>query len=146
MRIKLPHDLSEDDRRALMQDLRASVEINKVEYRNGSLIIEHSDEDRTLTLVGEQLSRFFPGFQRLSDEFDARMAKAAADPWINKSLPLGFVGLAVYTAIRDGAILAGESAFALAYIAFDIYWKFQQEKVIRKIEQGMSRSQKAEAN
>jgi hypothetical protein len=146
MRIKLPHDLSEDDRRALMQDLRASVEINKVEYRNGSLIIEHSDEDRTLTLVGEQLSRFFPGFQRLSDEFDARMAKAAADPWINKSLSLGFVGLAVYTAIRDGAILAGESAFALAYIAFDIYWKFQQEKVIRKIEQGMSRSQKAEAN
>ncbi|HEY9681570.1 MAG TPA: hypothetical protein V6C86_08310 [Oculatellaceae cyanobacterium] len=47
-----------------------------------------------------------------------------------------------YTAVAEGAVLAGESAFALAYVAFDIYWKFQQENVIRKIETGLSQKQK----
>lgn len=37
--------------------------------------------------------------------------------------------------------MAGESAFAIVYIAFDLYWKFQQENVTRKIQQGMSKQQ-----
>ncbi len=44
--------------------------------------------------------------------------------------------------MRTGAVLAGEGPFALGYVAFALYWKFQQENVVRKIEKGMSEKQK----
>jgi hypothetical protein len=97
-----------------------------------------------LTVVGSALNKVFPEFERWSDDVDAEIAKYVCDPWVNKSVPFAFLGLAFYRGIMDGAILAGESAFALAYIAFDVYWKFQQENVIRKIEKGLSQNQKSE--
>jgi hypothetical protein len=97
-----------------------------------------------LTNLGTYLSKKFPEFERWSDEVDSEIAKAVSDPWINKSVPLAFLGLALYRAVLDGAFLAGESAFALAYVAFDIYWKFQQENVIHKIETGLSRRDRSD--
>jgi 3-methyladenine DNA glycosylase Tag len=41
------------------------------------------DEDIT-TVFGKTMSRFFPDFERASDQFDSQIAKAAADPWANK--------------------------------------------------------------
>jgi hypothetical protein len=114
-----------------------------VTRRGYSVIVEHTDEKHTFTALGKALSNVFPDFERWSDSMDESIAKVVADPWVNKIIPAGFLGLAVYTGIRNGAVLAGESAFALAYVAFDLYWKFQQENVIHKIEEGLSQKDKA---
>ncbi len=142
IRIKLPKSLDDSQMKFLIQDLKMSPEVKKVSFNRSSLVIEHNDDEKTLTAAGEALDRVFPGFTRWSDGVDTEIAKAVADPWVNKILPLGFFGVAVYTGIQNGAILAGESAFALAYVAFDLYWKFQQENVIRKIEKGLSAKDK----
>lgn len=144
IRIQLPDDMDRPDRDRLVADLKTSPEVSKVTLRGSSLIIEHDDGSGAVTFIGRTMHRVFPGFERWSNEVDVEMAKYASDPWINKTVPFGFLGLALYRGLRDGAFLAGESAFALAYIAFDIYWKFQQENVIRKIEQGLSKAEKAE--
>ena len=34
--------------------------------------------------------------------------------------------------------------FALGYVAFYLYWKFQQENVMRKVEKGLSAKNKAQ--
>jgi hypothetical protein len=93
------------------------------------------------TRLTKALDKIFPEFDRWSNNLDAQIAEATSDPWVNKFVPLGFLGLAVFTGISNGAVLAGESAFALGYVAFDLYWKFQQENVVRKIEQGLSKQQ-----
>jgi hypothetical protein len=142
IRIKLPQALTEGESRDLVQDLKASPEVKKVTVRGTSVIIEHVDDHQAMTALGSQLSKRFPEFERWSDEVDAEIAKAVADPWINKSIPIFFFGLAAFTAITEGTFLAGESAFALAYIGFDIYWKFQQENVIRKIEMVLSKPER----
>lgn len=143
MRIKLPQALKPDDAKALLQDLQVSPHISKATLNGTSLIIEHSDDEETVIHSGNVLSKMFPGLERWSNTFDAEVSKIVADPWVNKTIPLGFIGLAVYAFIRDGALMAGESAFAMGYIAFDVYWKFQQENVIRKIEKGMSKQAQA---
>jgi hypothetical protein len=140
VRIKLPDNLSAEEEKTLIQDLKVSPDVSKVTVRGTSLIIEHAQDDVALTDVGSYLNKLFPEFEHWSDDFDAELAKSTADPWINKGVPLAFIGIAVYRGLKDGAFLAGESAFALAYIAFDIYWKFQQENVIRKIEKGLSKN------
>jgi hypothetical protein len=142
IRLKLDSQLKKEDAEALIRDLKVSPEISKVTYRGSSLIIEHADDTDTNTAVGKVLSSVFPGFEDWSNEVDETIAKVTADPWINKMVPLGFLGLAVYTGMRSGAVLAGESAFALGYVAFDLYWKFQQENVVRKIEKGLSEKQR----
>ncbi|HEY9757596.1 MAG TPA: hypothetical protein V6C97_20675 [Oculatellaceae cyanobacterium] len=144
MRLKLPRELSEKERSELLQDLKLSPEVRAATIRGTFLIIEHHESGEALSALGERLNRLFPDFIHWSNVVDSEIAKAVADPWINKTLPLFFLGLAGYTAIAEGAVLAGESAFALAYVAFDIYWKFQQENVIRKIETGLSQKQKEE--
>jgi hypothetical protein len=138
IRIKLPSALGDPQIKALVQDLKLSPEVKKVSVSGLSLIIEHDDDEKTLTAAGEALSKIFPNFARWSDEVDTEIAKAVADPWVNKIVPLGLFGIAIFTGVQNGAILAGESAFALGYVAFDLYWKFQQENVIRKIEKGLS--------
>jgi hypothetical protein len=144
IRIKLPGELPQKHLQELLRDLQVSPEVRSATLRGSSLIIEHNETGETLTALDSQLSRMFPEFVDWSTLVDSEIAKAVADPWINKSLPLLFLGLAGYTAITEGAVLAGESAFALAYVAFDLYWKFQQENVIRKIETGLSQKQKEE--
>lgn len=141
VRVQLPKRLSKEQTDALVHDLKTSPEVRKVTLRGSSLIIEHSEGEDTMTFAGDALTKIFPNFERWSDEFDASIAKHAADPGINKTLPFVFLGLAAFRLVRDGALLAGESSFALAYIAFDLYWKFQQENVMHKIEQGMSQRQ-----
>jgi hypothetical protein len=121
-----------------------SPDVRNVTLRGSSLIIEHNSNDRVLTNLGSYLSKRFPDFERWSDEVDSEIAKAVSDPWINKSVPFAFLGVAIYRALIDGAFLAGESAFALTYVAFDLYWKFQQENVIHKIETGLSRRERTE--
>src|SRR5579885_726735 len=138
IRILLPESLSEEESDLLLKDLKLSPKVNKVTMRGSSLIVEHYDECEALTTIGRALNRMFPDFPGWSDEFDATFDKYAADPWVNKMVPLSFLSLALYRGVRDGAFLAGESAFALAYIAFDLYWKFQQENLMRKLKHGMS--------
>lgn len=138
IRLKLSGIASPKEIDQLIEDLKVSPEISKVTLRGSSLIIEHSTEDGPTTELGKQLNKLFPGFQHFSDDFDDQMSKTASDPWMNKMIPLGFLGLAVYTGISNGAVLAGESAFALGYVAFDLYWKFQQENVTRKIQKGLA--------
>lgn len=142
IRIALPQGLQDRDAKTLINDLKLSPQVTKVTLRGSSLIIEHADDEKVLGHTEDVLRKLFPGFERWSDEFDAELAKYTANPWVNKTLPLGFLGLAIYTGLRNGAVLAGESAFALAYVAFDLYWKFQQENVIRKIETGLSQHDK----
>jgi hypothetical protein len=144
-RIRLRLDSIPDpkQKQALIEDLKTSPGVAKVDLRGSSLIIEHVDDDDTSTALGKALNKVFPGFEPWSDSFDAKVAKFGADPWMNKLIPLAFLGVAAYTGITTGAVLAGESAFALGYVAFDLYWKFQQENVVRKIEQGLSQSEKS---
>jgi hypothetical protein len=139
LRIKLLSTLKEQDMQSLLRDLKVSPDVKKATLTRSSLVIEHNDNDQTMTEIGSRLSQIFPDFEPWSTHIDMEMGKYAADPWINKTIPAGLLSLALYRGIKEGAFLAGESAFALAYIAFDIYWKFQQENVIRKIEQGLSR-------
>ena len=140
VRIKLPQELGAQEEKSLLQDLKVSPEVSKVTLRGTSLIIEHNQNDFALTPVGSYLNKHFPDFEKWSNEFDSEVAKSVSDPWVNKGVPFAFLGLALFRALEEGAFLAGESAFALAYIAFDLYWKFQQENVIRKIEKGLSKS------
>jgi hypothetical protein len=142
IRIKMPATLGDKQMKALVEDLKLSPEVKKVSVSGSSLIIEHNDDEKTLTAAGEALNKIFPNFARWSDEVDEEIAKAVADPWVNKMVPLGLFGIAIFTGVQNGAILAGESAFALGYVAFDLYWKFQQENVIRRIESGLSAKDK----
>jgi hypothetical protein len=142
IRLKLDKGVSKDSIDALIKDLKVSPEISRVTCRGTSLIIEHANNENTNTLIGKTLNTVFPGFEDWSNEVDETIAKVTSDPWVNKMVPFGFLGLAVFTGITNGAVLAGESAFALGYVAFDLYWKFQQENVVRKIEQGLSAQQK----
>ena len=144
LRLRLMDSLDKSQKDLLLQDLKVSPEVSKVTIRGHYLIIEHADDGDVTTAFGKAMNKLFPDFERAADEFDGQMAKAAADPWTNKLLPTGILGLAIYTGMRSGAILAGESAFALAYVAFDLYWKFQQENVIRKMERGLSAKNKSD--
>ena len=141
VRLKLDARLTKEAAETLINDLKVSPDVSNVTLRGTSLIIEHSDDDHSGTAVGQALDKLFPNFDRWSNDLDAKIAEATSDPWVNKFVPLGFLGLAVFTGINNGAVLAGESAFALGYVAFDLYWKFQQENVVRKIEQGLSKQQ-----
>ncbi|HEY9773504.1 MAG TPA: hypothetical protein V6C81_06815 [Planktothrix sp.] len=140
IRIRMTEALSDAEAKGLVQDLKVSPEVKKVTIRGTSLIIEHIDDHQAVTKLGSHLSKQFPEFERWSDEVDAEIAKAVGDPWVNKSIPFFFLGFAAFKALTEGALFAGESAFALAYVGFDIYWKFQQENVVRKIEMGLSKS------
>jgi len=142
IRFSLPKELNQKETKTLLQDLKSSPEITKATLRGKFLIIEHSGDGESMTSMGAHLNKLFPEFERWSDELDAELAKAVADPWVNKTIPMAILGLALYRCLRDGALLAGESAFALAYVAFDLYWKFQQENVIRKIESGLSQRER----
>jgi hypothetical protein len=144
MRVQLPAKFTATQVRALLTDLESSPDVEKAVVRGSYLIVEHADNQDTFTALGKAMSRVFPDFERWADECDANIAKAVADPWVNKSVPLGFLGLAIYVGMRNGALLAGESAFALGYVAFDLYWKFQQENVVKKIEAGLRDKQKAD--
>jgi hypothetical protein len=144
IRLRLQDKLNKTQTDALIQDLKVSPEVSKVTVRGSYVIIEHCDDSDVITGFGQAMSRLFPDFERSSDQFDSQLAKAVGDPWLNKLIPAGFLGLAVYTGLANGAILAGESAFALGYVAFDLYWKFQQENVIRKMEQGLSQKNKVD--
>jgi hypothetical protein len=141
IRLKLDTRLTKEAAETLINDLKVSPDVSNVTLRGTSLIIEHSDDDHSGTAIGRALDKLFPEFDRWSNNLDAQIAEATSDPWVNKFVPLGFLGLAVFTGISNGAVLAGESAFALGYVAFDLYWKFQQENVVRKIEQGLSKQQ-----
>ena len=143
IRIQIPSKLSKPQNEALLRDLEASPVVSKVTLHGSSLIIEHSDETRELTALGQSLNRIFPDFADWSDSMDSTVAKIAADPWVNKLIPTAFLGLAIATGLKNGTVLAGESAFALGYVAFDLYWKFQQENVVRKIEKGLSGKDKS---
>jgi hypothetical protein len=143
IRLRLMSSLDNAQTDALIKDLKVSPEVSKVTVRGSHLIIEHEQDDVT-TALGKTLSRLFPGFERASDQFDSQVAKTVADPWIMNLIPAGFLGLAVYTGLRNGAVLAGESAFALGYVAFDLYWKFQQENIMRKMEKGLSAKNRSE--
>lgn len=136
IRIQLDRIPTSDEKRELTTDLMLSPEVSKVRINGRSLVIEH-DENRS----GSFLQAVFPGLQSLSDKVDEAVAKGTEMPEVNKLLPLGFLALAVFKGFRDSAFFAGESSFALAYIAFDLYWKFQQENVTRKIHEGMTKSE-----
>jgi len=140
----MPSKLDKIQLEALINDLKLSPDVSKVTVRGSSVIIEHSNDNKAVTTIGRTMDKIFPDFQRWSDEVDSEIAKFVADPWVNKLIPFGFLGVAIYTGIRNGAVLAGESAFALGYVAFDLYWKFQQENVMRKIERGISDRQRSE--
>ena len=144
IRLKLDNQIKKEDSEALINDLKVSPDVSKVTLRGSSLIIEHAENEESSTAIGKTLNALFPGFETWSNDIDAKIAKVTADPWVNKMVPLGFLGLAVFTGVKNGALLAGESAFALAYVAFDLYWKFQQENVVRKIEQGLTEKEKKE--
>ena len=143
MRIQLPAKLTNVQTRALLTDLQSSPDVAKAVVRGSYLIVEHAENEKSFTALGQAMDKLFPDFERWSDECDSEIAKAVADPWVNKTIPLGFLGLAIFVGMRNGAVLAGESAFALGYVAFDLYWKFQQENVMRKIEKGLSDKDKA---
>lgn len=114
----------------------------KVTVRGSSIIIDHTHDNSSETALSGVLNETFPGFKDWSNDLDEHVAKVTADPWVNKLIPFAFLGLAVFKGINSGAVLAGESAFALGYVAFDLYWKFQQENVVRKIEKGLSQHEK----
>lgn len=136
LRLQLMEPLSEEDRNALITDLRSSPEIKEVKVRGKSIIIEHSSSNEHPWSI---LERYFPRVTRVSDEIDAAIAKLTETPEVNKLIPLSFLAFGVVRALSSGTLMAGESAFAIIYISFDLYWKFQQENIIRKIHQGLGR-------
>ena len=138
LRFVLPRHCEPDELKAVIADIKSSPHVQKVVVRCRSLTIEHTAEASGRKDIGSVLNRVFPGYDQLSDDLDEKAAKKAADPTLNKLVPLCFLGLAGWKILRDGAFIAGESAFAIAYLAFDVYWKLQQENLIKKLEKGMS--------
>ncbi len=138
LRLRLPRNFDKEKVGSLIEDLQSSVHIDRAVAHGRSIIIEHNGQSGAKKHIGSTLNRFFPGFDRLSDELDENVAKVAAAPTFNKVVPIGFLALATWKFFRDGAFIASESSFAIAYLAFDVYWKFQQENVIKKLERGMS--------
>lgn len=136
IRLELSKSLTQDELKEIIQDLKLSPEVSDVRINGRHLIIEH-DSNKS----GSLLQKIFPGLEPLSNSIDEAVAKATEMPEVNKLIPAGFLGLALFKAFRDGAFFAGESAFAMAYIAFDLYWKFQQENVTGKIHEGMTKGQ-----
>ncbi|PWT96160.1 MAG: hypothetical protein C5B53_10160 [Candidatus Melainabacteria bacterium] len=122
------------DLKTLITDLKLSPEIKSVRRSRRSLIIEHNNDQVTHDI----LEKIFPNLRTWSDRFDAGAAKLAELPSVNKGLPFALLAMAAFAGWRDKAFLAGESAFALIYLAFDLYWKLQQENLMIKIQNGLS--------
>jgi len=138
IRLKLAQPLAPAERKEVEADLKLSPQVKTVRLTGKSLVIEHVGADEHPWSL---LERWFPDVVRMSDAVDMSVARLTETPEVNKLLPLGVLAFAIYKGIRDGALMAGESSFAIMYIAFDLYWKFQQENVTRKIQKGLTQQQ-----
>lgn len=87
IRLRLEDELSNEDRKALINDLKLSPEVKNVKINGKSIVIEHSDEGQHPWSL---LEKCFPRLTRINDGFDASVAKLTETPEVNKIVPLAF--------------------------------------------------------